>query len=257
MLNTFQGLRAIVTPKQHIFLLGHMRAYTSLFGHIMGSNPAICGYYEMHIGYHSWKSLYRQKILYFEQEDSKPGFSHMFDKVLHNDHAVSPDILNSQKARTIFSLRRPQQTIPSILKLYASVDPEHEFNSEAFATQYYISRLETLEALAKQVTCGFFYFDAETLKSDSAKCLSGLSEWLDLPTPLSQNYTMQKKTSQQRFGDSSDRMKAGRITTDKPTYTASDYNAELMDAAASTHQRVRQILLEKSASHCMTQTLAN
>jgi hypothetical protein len=74
---------AILLPKQHIFLLSHMRSYTSLYGHIMGFNPAICGYYKMHIGYYSWKSLIRQKLLYFESEATKPGFSCMFDEVLH------------------------------------------------------------------------------------------------------------------------------------------------------------------------------
>ncbi len=93
---------AILLPKRHIFLLSHMRAYTSLFGHIMGSNPAICGYYEMHIGYYSWKSLIRQKLLYFENEEAKPGFSCMFDKVLHNEHSVALKILNGRRIKTIF-----------------------------------------------------------------------------------------------------------------------------------------------------------
>ena len=34
---------------QHIFLLSHMRANTSLISHILGSHPQISGYYEMHL----------------------------------------------------------------------------------------------------------------------------------------------------------------------------------------------------------------
>ncbi|TCS68990.1 hypothetical protein EDC61_1225 [Sulfuritortus calidifontis] len=38
-------------PHARIFLLSHMRAFTSLAGHILGSHPQINGYYEMHISY--------------------------------------------------------------------------------------------------------------------------------------------------------------------------------------------------------------
>ena len=162
---------AILLPKTHIFLLSHMRAYTSLFGHIMGSNPAICGYYEMHIGYHSWKSPIRQKLLYFRQETAKPGFTCMFDKILHNEHNVALDVLNSRRARNLFCLRRPQDVIPSILKLYRDIDPAHEFNSEAFATRYYVDRLAMLNNMAEHIERGFFYFDAESLKLRSGECL--------------------------------------------------------------------------------------
>lgn len=153
-----------------------MRAYTSLFGHIMGSNPAICGYYEMHIGYYSWKSLIRQKLLYFENEETKSGFSYMFDKVLHNEHYISPKILDGRRIKTIFCLRRPQDTIPSILKLYQGIDPSHEFNSESFATDYYIQRLAMLESIAVALQQEFFYIDAESIQHNSAACLGNLSD---------------------------------------------------------------------------------
>ncbi len=55
----------LVLQHRNIFLLSHMRANTSLFGHLMGSHPEVEGYYEMHIGYHSWRSLWRQKLLHF------------------------------------------------------------------------------------------------------------------------------------------------------------------------------------------------
>jgi len=33
-----------------------------LLSHIFGSNPEVEGYYELHMGYYSWKSLLRQKL---------------------------------------------------------------------------------------------------------------------------------------------------------------------------------------------------
>ena len=229
-----------------------MRAYTSLFGHIVGSNPAICGYYEMHIGYYSWKSLLRQKLLYFENEEVKPGFSFMFDKILHNDHEISLSVLNGRQARTIFSLRQPERTIPSILKLYQSIDPSHEFNGESFATGYYIERLNTLERIATSLCQGFFYLDAEVLQAQAQDSLDTLSDWLQLDTPLSSNYSIQKKTAQQRYGDSSPRITQGKIVDQKPGYAEFQHDKELLARATATYDRVRDVLISSSARHCVT-----
>ena len=237
---------AILLPKTHIFLLSHMRAYTSLFGHIMGSNPAICGYYEMHIGYHSWKSPIRQKLLYFRQETAKPGFTCMFDKILHNEHNVALDVLNSRRARTLFCLRRPQDVIPSILKLYRDIDPAHEFNSEAFATRYYVDRLAMLNNMAEHIERGFFYFDAESLKLRSDECLGNLSDWLQLKTPLTDTYSLQKYTSRERYGDSSEALRAGRIRKDTPKYDQWPVNEALMKDAYSAYCDTRSNLITLS-----------
>lgn len=236
-------------PRQHIFLLSHMRAYTSLFGHIMGSNPAICGYYEMHIGYYSWKSLIRQKLLYFENEDIKPHFCYMFDKVLHDDHHVATKILNRRQSKVIFSLRHPDETIPSILKLYRKIDPEHDFNSQTFATAYYVKRLETLEQMAMSLRHPFYYLDAETLVENPVDCLSSLSQWLRLETPLSPHYAVQRKTSQQRYGDTSGRLDAGAIVKHDQGRDDNQLDPDNRDRAIRSYEKARQLLIERSSSH--------
>jgi len=242
---------AILMPKQHIFLLSHMRAYTSLFGHIMGSNPDICGYYEMHIGYHSWKSLIRQKLIYFKHEEPKPDFSFMFDKILHNDHNVALALLNSSRIKAIFCIRRPQEVIPSILKLYQGIDPSHEFNSESFATNYYIQRLATLERFATSMNQPFYYLDAESIKYDADRCLPSLSDWLQLETKLSPNYEMQRNTSKKRSGDTSSRIGAGKIINDHSHYTDFKHDAELLSKATLVYNRARKTLISKSAHNCL------
>lgn len=253
LLPNIQKSAAILVPKKHIFLLSHMRAYTSLFGHIMGSNPAICGYYEMHIGYYSWKSPIRQKLLYFQQESPKPGFSCMFDKILHNEHSVSPNVLNSSRARTIFCLRQPQDVIPSILKLYQDIDPAHEFNSEAFATQYYIKRLAVLEAIAESLEQNFFYFDADSLKLHSGECLSSLSDWLQLRTPLSDTYALQRHTSKERYGDSSESLRAGHIRKETSQYRDWLPQEDLMQQAHSAYHDARSTMIKLSSRRSLVE----
>ena len=251
ILPNVQKVAAILLPKTHIFLLSHMRAYTSLFGHIMGSNPAICGYYEMHIGYHSWKSPIRQKLLYFEQEKPKPGFSCMFDKILHNDHYISPDLLNSHRAKAIFCLRQPRVVIPSILKLYRDTDPAHEFNSEVFATRYYIERLAMLESIDGAMERDFFYLDAESIKRRSNEFLGSLSDWLQLATPLSDTYSLQQNTSRERYGDTSATLRECRISKEASHYEHWPVDEALMQDADAAYRKARSTLLRLSARNCV------
>lgn len=242
---------SVLLPKKHIFLLSHMRAYTSLFGHIMGSNPSICGYYEMHIGYYSWRSLVRQKLLYARSEKPKPRFSFMFDKVLHDDHEVSPNILNRGDVHTIFSLRHPQRTIPSILKLYRDIYPTHEFTSEVVATDYYVQRLETLARIATALDRPFFYLDAETLVANPRESLDRLGHWLQLDTPLSPDYNVQKKTSRKRYGDTSGKLESGHILNGAPGPEWTPAEPETLNRAIAVYDRVRQALIAGSAHHCL------
>jgi len=244
---------AILMPKQHILLLSHMRSYTSLFGHILGSNPEICGYYEMHIGYHSWKSLIRQKLLYFRHEDPKPGFRYMFDKVLHNDHDVSPAILNHRQTRAIFCLRHPRDAIPSILKLYRELDPTHEFNSQSFATEYYVRRLSMLERMSDALDREFFYLDAESLKSDTQECLLRLSDWLQLGSGLASSYELQRNTSKKRYGDSSGRLQVGQVLRESSDYADFPYDGALLQRAVTAYERARNHLLSSTERRCVMQ----
>ena len=63
---------------QRIFLLSHMRAYSSLIGHILGSHPHINGYYEMHLSYSGMADLDEQLRLYRQSESLKPGSIYLF-----------------------------------------------------------------------------------------------------------------------------------------------------------------------------------
>lgn len=238
---------SIFLPKRHIFLLSHMRAYTSLFGHIMGSNPAICGYYEMHIGYYSWRSLVRQKLLYAQSEQVKPRCSYIFDKILHDDHRVATPVLNRIGSKVIFCLRHPRHTIPSIVKLYRDIDPSHDFASEAFAADYYVQRLDTLLNLATSLERPFFYLDAESLVETPEQTLGELSSWLQLKTPLSQNYDVQKKTSRQKYGDTSTRLGAGHLVKGKQGPDDCPVDPEPPVAALDAYSRTRHRMIEQSA----------
>ena len=146
----------VLKKLQPIIMLSHMRANTSLFGHVLGNNPEINGYYEMHIGYYSWKSLIRQKLKFLENHKFKKESKYIFDKVLHNEHEVNCEMLIQHNAKIIISLRSPEETIPSIIKLYnEKVDPSHEFATFNGAASYYKTRLDTLNEYAVKLKNNF------------------------------------------------------------------------------------------------------
>jgi len=193
-----------------IILLSHMRANTSLFGHILGSNPEINGYYEMHIGYYSWKSLIRQKLKFLENHNFKPKSHYIFDKVLHNDHFINTNLLN-QKSKIIISLREPSETIPSIINLFKKSNPTHEFTTKNGAIDYYKQRIIQLEQYSESLKNNFIYLDANSIKDNTSEVFLFLENNLDLKYPLSREYEIQEMTGKAKSGDSSQELKQGKL----------------------------------------------
>lgn len=204
----------IIKPKKHIILLSHMRAYTSLLGHIFGSNPEIEGYYEMHTGYYSWKSKYKVKMMYYQEHSAKKNAAFLFDKVLHNEHWVNPELLKNKDFYPIIALRDPSTTIRSIVAHYQKINPEHEYNNLEFATRYYKERLLGLAEIVKIMPKQYFYFDAETIKTKTDELLNGMSAFIGLLEPLNPNYQKMEKTGARFSGDNSVELFTGEIQSE-------------------------------------------
>ncbi len=226
----FQHLKTIIKhpsilrPYKRIILLSHMRANTSLFGHLLGSNPEIEGYYELHMGYYSWKSFIRQKLIYFAEHSPKKTATYMFDKVLHNEHYVNPNIVSHDDI-VIIMVREPIATIESIQKLFLRVDPNHENTKAEYARAYYIKRLEQLVNCAEKFKGKYYFLNADQLTQSPDSILSGLSKALKLKKPLNKKYQIFKKTGSIGAGDSSENMIKGEIQAKNispVTYTDTD-----------------------------------
>ena len=124
---------------QHIFLLSHMRANTSLMSHILGSHPQISGYYEMHLSYLTENDLIKQEQLLIDKQESNKAFKNsrhfLFDKILHNDYELILEnlvpeqipTLGYSKFRILISIRPPEQTIKSIVNLFRHKKTEHPY----------------------------------------------------------------------------------------------------------------------------------
>jgi len=239
----------LVLAHRNIFLLSHMRANTSLFGHLLGSHPQVEGYYEMHIGYFSWKSLWRQKLLHFKQHRPKPSARWMFDKVLHDGHAVAPALLRRPHSRPIFMLREPEQSIRSLVVMYQAQLPHRPEATPEGAARYYIDRLKTLNRLAEQLSGRCFYLDAECLVTDTRNTLNALGDWLEFDTPIPSKYQTFLHTGRQQSGDTSAQLRSGTVSHQRADYSAVRVPDTWMRQAHQSYQVTRTALIGLCQHH--------
>ncbi len=200
-------------PLARIFLLSHMRAYTSLAGHILGSHPAINGYYEMHLGYDGIAALERQLDEYRKHESLKRHSRYLFDKLLHNRYRLETDRLAPVPLKLLVALREPEASLKSIVRLFAQKPTAEAYASPEAAGDYLIARLEWLAGFCRTHEGEYDYYDAELFRADPGRLLAALSLWLELETPLNERYQRFSQTGKARKGDSSAFIHSGRIET--------------------------------------------
>jgi hypothetical protein len=226
-----------------IFLLSHMRAYTSLLGHILGSHPEIDGYYEMQRSYAAGEDLQRQVREYAQRERLKPGSRYLFDKLLHNDFTLNLALPELRDAVILITLRQPEPTLKSILSLFAKKDIDDPYADPAGATKYYIERLHALATFGRQQSKRYHYFDAERLRADTGHLLDDLGRWLRLKSPLSEHYRLFSQTGMARKGDSSPAIAAGHIVRQQNRYPEITLDPALLRQATQAYHLCRQQLV--------------
>ena len=228
-----------------------MRAYTSLLGHILGSHPDINGYYEMHLGYESNKDLEQQMRQYAGQEALKPGSRYLFDKLLHNDYALELDHLALNGEAILLSLRQPEQTIKSVLSLFANKMVNDPYANPAEATRYYVERLTWLTDFCEKYPQRYYYFDAEVIPSDTQRILAAISHWLRLAPELSDRYQCFPKTGVAGAGDSSRAITSGKVIYQENDYSSISLDADLARQALHAYQTSRRRIIGQAIA-CVT-----
>ncbi|NIB43118.1 sulfotransferase [Pseudomaricurvus alkylphenolicus] len=232
---------AVFRHHRPLFLFGHMRANTSLCGHILGSHDEISGYYEMHNGYYSWKSFVRQKLLFYRHHPIKSDALYIFDKVLHDYYHVNMDLLNQRGAKIMFTVREPVQTIKSAVSQFRRERPGHEYCDVATVGEYYCTRLESLRAIAATAN-EYFYYNADQLRSDTDALLESMTRWLDLSSPLSSRFSNFHFSGKNDAGDLSGKLSLGKIETKKTDYTEIELTDDLIGRATEEYEKTIEFL---------------
>jgi hypothetical protein len=236
-------MNATSDPHARIFLLSHMRAYTSLAGHILGSHPQINGYYEMHISYEDASALGKQRDMFLQGDVLKENSRYLFDKLLHNDYLLKPERLGLSDMKTLVSLAEPAHTIRSIVHLFAQKEVEDLYASPVEAAKYYVERVRALADFCGKSEWPYYYFDAELLQRAPEKLLPRLSEWLELDSPLSERYEVFSQTGQARRGDTSERVRSGRIDKATTDYSHIAIPEEVVWEAREAYRDCRERII--------------
>lgn len=194
-----------------IFVVSHMRSFSTLLCHILGSHSDISGYVETHQSYMGRIDLKQLSRKVRETTDEPVAGKYVLDKMLHNYVYIAPSVLGRPNVKVLFLVRNAEDTLKSILNLFLGQHTVGPISNAEEALDYYATRLRKIEEYSAQLGRNARFLESEKLIDDTDAALDGLSRWLELGEPLSANYRMFKFTGLDHFGDPSPSIKAGKI----------------------------------------------
>lgn len=231
------GGKSLLKHKGFIFLFSHMRAYTSVLSHVIGSHPDITGYSEMHQKIRYYPELMWLSKRVQELNDKAVANRYVYNKILH-DHQIGNRILDRKDVKALVMIREPLQTIESIIKIGAG-----GITTVDHAKQYYIQRLQSLRQLLERRDGNCCYLDGQALITDTSRSLSVLSEYLQLTPPLSEHYSIFSNTGKPKFGDPSKNIMSGKILSSKTSIIREPSLLNTLSEAIDYYQDTRAVMI--------------
>ncbi len=205
--------------QDYIFVLSHMRSYSSLLCHILGNHSEVSGYSEMHRSYSKLNDLLVLKQKVAVATDNQLFGSFILDKVLSPNLHISDSILNNDRVRLIFLLRNPEDTIKSILNMGINLGSKMEWHKDVDKVlAYYINRLKQIENYSLKMQKSALFIASEKILDDSEQTLKQLTGFLGLKTKLEKDYSIFKYTGLRGHGDPSAVIKEGKMIHQKSHY---------------------------------------
>ena len=210
-------------PHLYLFLFSHMRSYSTVLSHVLGSHPEISGYVETHLKYRSRLDLVRLRWQVAFATGALPTGRYLLDKLLHNFMLIPKQLRDSPRLRSLIFVRSPEPTLRSILQLSAIRPSITWYADQERVAEYYCARLAWLAAVGAHLRSRAFVFPAEAMIEDSDAVLLHITSHLELSTPLRPQYRIRKLSGQPGYGDVSANIRAGSIRRE----TSSDVAAHL------------------------------
>jgi hypothetical protein len=200
-------------PRQYVFVFGHMRSYSTLLTHILGSHPEISGYTEAHINYRRRTDLALLRWRVLRGLGYWPTGRYLLDKLLHNTMHVPVQLRNSPDFRALILIRRPSDTLRSILRMGQFTRRSEQCDPVA-AGAYYCGRIAMLEALAIEFGERALAFPAESLLGKTPALLNRIAAHLELHSPLESSYRVRRLSRSRGYSEYSKRILAGSIVVE-------------------------------------------
>lgn len=230
----------IFSKKKYLFVVSHMRSRSSVLSHILGSNPDVCGYKELHRSYKNQMALINMQIDLVKDLKCSLANKYLLDKILFN-RIISDEILHKARPKILFLLREPESTLKSIINM-GNITGDRRFENIEKITNYYCSRMQHIEQLAFRVGNGYFFIESNSLIENPDQTLNDISHWLDLDVPLKRTYEMFNDTGIIGFGDPLDHIKSG-ILTNTPTHSKIEIPLHLLKKAEVAYDECYTTLL--------------
>ena len=109
-----------------------------------------------------------------------------------------------------------------------------------------MERVRALAEFCRTTDWPYSYFDAELLQRAPEKLLPRLTAWLELDSPLSEQYQLFSQTGKARRGDTSERVRTGRIDPAKTDYSHIAIPDEALAAAREAYRACREEIVGRA-----------
>jgi len=208
------GVERRSRERRFLLVLGHMRSYSTLLAHVLGSHPEIDGYSELHRPYQVRLDLHEMTRHIEEATGERRRGRYALDKLLHDRLALDPVVLARPELRAVILVRRPESAIASIVRMTRSKATHMAEVDPRAAAAYYAERLRSLDRYGAALGPRGAFVEAERLIDDTDAVLSRLTRWLELDSPLSPSYRLFPRSGAVGYGDPSPRILAGTVLRD-------------------------------------------
>jgi hypothetical protein len=208
--------RALLHRRKHVLFFSHMRSYSTLLGHLIGSHPQVSGYTEQHQSYRSFADLTSLSVGVWKVSDYRLHGDYLFDKVLHDTLVISDDMLRREDVIPIYGVREPISSLRSIVAMgrrkRRPIWSEPDRASQHLAKRY----AEVRDLCQRRENAAALFTDS--IVTAPERTLTDLSRYLGLDSPIQPTFQSFPKTGVGGFGDPSGPIDAGRIVVDRPTH---------------------------------------
>lgn len=241
-------------PHDLLLVRSHMRSYSSVLSHLLGSHPQVAGSGEQHLRYQLPTDLLRlrRRVLREATRHQPPRW--LLDKLLHNGLRPPERWLPPQRSRCLVFVREPLATLRSTMALERRKGAHAGMLAQPEAAcDCYVARLHRLRQDGERLGHQALYFDAEWLHQDTAALLDGIGHWLGLDQPLQARYQTTAHTGREGYGDMGANIHSGTVlgpehSTVRDTSGLPDLPTRVRAEAQAAYQRCRDALRR----HCAT-----
>ncbi|WP_452231449.1 sulfotransferase family protein [Lacinutrix sp. MEBiC02595] len=226
--------------KKYLFVVSHMRSRSTVLSHILGNNPEVRGYKELHMSYKDNVSLINMQIELVKDLKCSLRNKYLFDKILHNS-TISDAVIHKVKPKMLFLLREPESTIKSIINMGNKTGVTWYKDAEK-VTNYYCNRLRQMEQLSQRVGQSALFIPSNDLVEKPEDTLHKITLWLDLKAPLKTTYSTFKDTGVMGAGDPLENIKSGVLKATS-SYSNIEVPRHLLTRAEEAYEKCSATLL--------------